>query len=222
MASCCASYEGIAAEQFNRKKATAELKRYRARGPRPTTRLLSDGIIDADQREGTLLDVGTGIGSLAFALLARGMTHAVAVDASAAYIEAARHEAERLGRARDIQFVHADFVAAASQLPTATVVTLDRVICCYPSYEPLLRAALDHADRCVALSYPRAAWYVRWFTAIENGQRRLKRDAFRTFVHPPLGIEQLIRRAGFTLNSRHETWIWSIDVYTRSSTGRTE
>ena len=88
----------------------------------------------------------------------RGMTHAIAVDASSAYIEAARHEAERVGRARDIQFVHADFVSAASQLPSATVVTLDRVICCYPSYEPLLSAALGHADRCVALSYPRAVW----------------------------------------------------------------
>jgi tRNA1(Val) A37 N6-methylase TrmN6 len=217
MSSCCESYKGIAAEQFNRKKATAELKRYRDRGPRPTTRLLADGIIDADPGEGTLLDVGTGIGSLAFALLARGMTHAVAVDASTAYIEAARHEAARLGRARDIQFVHADFVSAASELPRATVVALDRVICCYPSYEPLLSAALGHADRCVALSYPRAAWYVRVFTAFENAQRRLKRNAFRTFVHSPSRIEQLVRGAGFTLDSRHETWMWSVDVYTRSS-----
>jgi tRNA1(Val) A37 N6-methylase TrmN6 len=215
MPSCCAPYEGIAAEQFNRKKAAAELKRYRDKGPGPTTRLLTNGIVDAGTREGTLLDVGTGIGSLAFALLTRGITHAVAVDASSAYLETARHEAERLGRTDDMQFVQADFVSVASQLPTATVVTLHRVICCYPSYEPLLKAALSHADHCVALSYPRDAWYVRVGTAIENGQRRLKGNAFRTFVHPPTRIEGLIRRAGFTLNSRRETWIWSVDVYTR-------
>jgi tRNA1(Val) A37 N6-methylase TrmN6 len=217
MPSCCASYEGIAAEQFNRKKVAAELKRYREKGPGHTTRLLADGIVQAGAHQGTLLDVGTGIGSLAFALLTRGFARAVAVDASSAYLEAGRHEAERLGRAGDIQFVHGDFVSAASQLPSATVVTLDRVICCYPEYEPLLNAALRHADRCVALSYPRNAWYVRVFTAIENGQRRLKRNAFRTFVHPPPRIEQLIQRAGFTLNSRRETWIWSVDVHMRST-----
>lgn len=217
MPSGCASYEGLAAEQFNRKKIAAELKRYREKGPGHTTRLLTDGIVQAGTHEGTVLDVGTGVGSLAFALLTRGLANAVAVDASSAYLEAARREAERLGRAGDIQFVHGDFVSVASQLPKATVVTLDRVICCYPEYESLLSAALRHADRCVALSYPRNAWYVRVFTAVENSQRRLKSNAFRTFVHPPRRIEQLIQRAGFTLQSRRETWIWSIDVYTRSS-----
>jgi magnesium-protoporphyrin O-methyltransferase len=216
MPGCCGSYEGIAAEHFNRKKAAAELKRYREKGPGETTRLLTDGIVEAGSNEGTLLDVGTGIGSLAFALITRGITRAVAVDASSAYLDTARHEAERLGRAADIQFVHGDFVSAASQLPTATVVTLDRVICCYPAYEPLLNAALRHADRGLALSYPRDAWHVRLFTAIENGYRRLKRDAFRTFVHPSPRIEQLIRRAGFKLERRRETWTWSIDVYTRA------
>jgi tRNA1(Val) A37 N6-methylase TrmN6 len=193
------------------------LKRYRDKGLGPTTRLLTDGIVEAGAHKGTLLDVGTGIGSLALAMLTQGVTHAVAVDASAAYLDTARHEAERLGRADAIKFVHADFVAAASHLPTAAGVTLDRVVCCYPSYEPLLNAALHHADRCVALSYPRDAWHVRVFTALENGQRRLKSNAFRTFVHPPPRIEQMIRRAGFTLKSRRETWIWSIDVYLRST-----
>jgi hypothetical protein len=60
MPSCCASYEGIAAEQFNRKKAAAELKRYRDRGLGHTTRLLTDGIVEAGTHEGTLLDVGPG------------------------------------------------------------------------------------------------------------------------------------------------------------------
>jgi hypothetical protein len=37
------------------------------------------------------------------------------------------------GREQVIQFVHADFVEAASELPSAAVVALDRVVCCYPS-----------------------------------------------------------------------------------------
>jgi hypothetical protein len=39
----------------------------------------------------------------------------------------------------------------APQIPPATVVTLDRVISCYPLYEPLLEESLRHAERCFAV-----------------------------------------------------------------------
>ena len=215
MPSCCSTFERAADQQFNQKRAATELKRYREKGPDPTTRLLEDGIARCGAASGTVLDVGSGIGALTFALLERGMTSAVAVDASSASIGAARQEAERRGRADAIRFVHADFVAAAPELPAASVVTLDRVVCCYPSCELLLDAALQHADRCLALSYPRDRWYVRAAIRVENGQRWLGRNPFRTFVHPVAAMERTIRRAGFDLSSRRETWIWSADIYTR-------
>lgn len=164
---------------------------------------------------GTLLDVGSGVGSLTFGLLERGITHAIAVDASLAYNGVARQEAERLGRAGAVRFIHGDFVTVASELPVAALVTLDRVVCCYPSYGPLLDAAVRHADRCLALSYPRDAWYVRLGVRLENGQRRLRKNPFRTFVHPVARMERMIRAAGFELSRRRETWMWSIDVYVR-------
>jgi magnesium-protoporphyrin O-methyltransferase len=215
MASCCSTYERAADKQFNQKRAETQLKRYRESGPDATTRLLEDGIAESGALGGTVLDVGSGIGALTFALLERGMTGAVVVDASSAFIGAARQEAERRGRSDAIQFVHADFVAAASGLPGASVVTLDRVVCCYPACEPLLDAALGHAERSIALSYPRDRWYVRAFTLLENGLRWLGRNPFRTFVHPFSTMERMIRGAGFDLSSRRETWIWSADVYTR-------
>ena len=215
MPACCTPFESFADRQFNRDKAAAELKRYRETGPGPTTRLLEEGIARAGEFAGTLLDIGSGVGSLTFCLLDRGLVHATAVDASSAYIEAARQEAERRGRGRAVRLIYGDFVSVASAIPSATIVTLDRVVCCYPSYEPLLSAAIRHAERCLALSYPRDAWYVRAGMLLENGQRRLTRNPFRTFVHPPAKMEQAIRGAGFTLSSRRETWMWSIDVYTR-------
>jgi SAM-dependent methyltransferase len=215
MPDCCAPFECAANQQFNRSKASAELKRYRDKGPRPTTRLLEQGLVEAAAVNGTLLDIGSGFGPLTFALLNRGMAHATAVDASSAYIEAGQQEAERSGRTNEVRFVHADFVSLASELPTATVVTLDRVVCCYPSHEPLLDAALRHAEHCLALSYPRDEWYVRLAIRLENARRRVTGNSFRTFVHPAAGIERIIRAAGFALNSRRETWMWSTDVYTR-------
>ena len=215
MPACCSTFERAAEQQFNEKKAAEELKRYRTKGPGPTTRLLHEGIARSGALKGTLLDVGSGVGSLTFGLLERGITHAVAVDASSAYTGVARQEAERLGRADAVQFIHADFVTVASELPAATLVTLDRVVCCYPSYEPLLNAALRHADQCLALSYPRNVWYVRLGVMLENGQRRFAGNHFRTFVHPVESMEKMIGEAGFELSSRRETWMWSADVYTR-------
>jgi SAM-dependent methyltransferase len=177
--------------------------------------LLADGIAESGALSGRVLDVGSGIGALPLALLEEGAANAIAVDASIAYVGAAREEAVRRGRTDAIQFVHADFVETASQLPSARVVTLDRVVCCYPSWERLLDAALGHAERCIALSYPRDAWYVRLGITFENGQRWLAGNSFRTFVHPVQEIEETVRLAGFDLSSRRETWIWSVDVYLR-------
>ena len=215
MSACCSPFECAADRQFNEKKATGELKRYRTRGPRPTTRLLQEGIEETGTLNGTVLDIGSGIGSLTFRLLERGATHAVAVDASSAYNAVARQEAERLGRADAVRFVHGDFVTVASDLQAAALVTLDRVVCCYPSYEALLNPALRHAEKCFALSYPRDVWYVRLGVLLENAQRRLTKNPFRTYVHPAVRMEAVIRSAGFELSTRRETWMWSVDVYKR-------
>lgn len=67
-------------------------------------------------------------------LLEIGVKRAVAVDASEAYVAAARNEANRCGRAEAVDCRHGDFVTLASHFQPATVVTLDRVICCYPAY----------------------------------------------------------------------------------------
>jgi magnesium-protoporphyrin O-methyltransferase len=217
VSSCCSSFACAAGQQFNPDKVAQELKRYREKGPGATTRLLVEGIVRSLESIGDVLDVGGGFGGLTLALLDRGATGAVVVDASDAYITAAREEAARAGRSDRIQFVHADFVEAAPFVPAANVVALDRVICCYPSYEPMLELSLAHACRSLAISYPRAAWYVRLGMGLENLQRRLSGNPFRTFVHPVPRLEELIRRAGFTLASRRQTWMWSVDVYTKRS-----
>jgi 16S rRNA G966 N2-methylase RsmD len=50
--------------------------------------------------EGTLLDVGSGVGGLSFELLERGVERAIAVDPSAAYLAAAAQGATRCDRLR--------------------------------------------------------------------------------------------------------------------------
>ena len=61
MPACCSTFERSADQQFTEKHAVAELKRYRTKGPGPTTRLLQDGIARAGVLAGTLLDIGSAL-----------------------------------------------------------------------------------------------------------------------------------------------------------------
>ena len=212
---CCCTFTNTVDQQFTSKKAGQELERFRRKGAGPTTRLLLAGIAQAGVGDGTLLDVGAGVGALTFELLDRGFRRAVIVEASAGYTGAASNEAARRGRTTDIDFVSGDFLEVAGTVPMASVVALDRVVCCYPLYEELLREALRHAERGFAFSYPRDRWYVRAGMRLENALRQHRRNSFRTFVHPETKIVELITRAGFDLVSQRRTFVWSADVFIR-------
>jgi len=158
--------------------------------------------------------VGAGIGALTLEMIKRGTTNAFVVDASSSYLTAASEEATRLLPRASIQFVHGDFVSIADQLPAVDVVTLDRVICCYPLYGPLLTQALRHAERGFAYSYPRDGWYVKVVVWLENVIRSRK-SPFRTFVHDETQMKELIEGAGFELTSHDSTLTWSADVFVK-------
>ena len=211
----CSPFASAANQYFTTKRVAKELRRYRRRGPGRTTAMLRDALTAQGQVGGTLLDVGAGFGPLTFELLERGITRATAIDASAAYVDAGRSEAIRRGKTDAVEFVHGDFVEVARQLPRASVVALDRVVCCYPAWQPLVADALTLADNCVALSYPRDRWYVRAAIDAENRLRWARGNAFRAFVHPVADLVRAIRHAGFGLVARQETWMWSVDVWTR-------
>lgn len=215
MSACCSTYGNVAGAHFDEKVAKRDLASYRKKGPGPTARLLRDLLVGTGAVGGVVLDVGSGVGGLSFELLDRGAERVIAVDASPAYLAAAAQEATRRDRLGVVEFMHGDFVDVGPQIPSAATVTLDRVICCYPSFEPLLNEALRHAQHAFAYSYPRDMWYVHAAIGVENGVRRLKSNAFRAFVHPVDRMTQAIERAGFHLAGHRQTWQWSADVWVR-------
>jgi hypothetical protein len=160
MPACCSTFERAAEQLFNEKKA-AETEALPDEGSGTDDALASGG-----HRPNRSVERGATrcrFGSRLFDLWAAGARHHPRGRrrCTSAYNDVARQEAERLRRAHAVQLIHADFASAASELPSATLVTLDRVVCCYPSYEPLLNAVLGHADQCLALSYPLDVRYVR-------------------------------------------------------------
>jgi magnesium-protoporphyrin O-methyltransferase len=144
-----------------------------------------------------------------------GVGSATVVEASPAYFDVTRSEVESRYGSRPTQFVVGDFAAIASTLADADVVTLDRVVCCYPDAEDLLRAAAQRARRLVALTYPRNRWYVRAFVKLENFWQRLRRSSFRAFVHSPERMHAVLEAAGLVRGARHGTAVWMFDLYHR-------
>jgi magnesium-protoporphyrin O-methyltransferase len=200
---------------FDDRLARRELRNYHRAGPRETTRRLI-ALLRAAGAGGTLLDIGCGTGILTFELLEAGFSTATCIDAAPASLAAGRAESLRRGLGERITWTQGDFVELASAVPGADVVTLDRVVCCYPAYRPLLEQAAEHSRRFVALVYPRDRWFVRLFLRLENLWLRLRGSEFRAFVHPPAAIDEVLRRSGFSAAGSEDTLAWEVRLYARN------
>jgi len=216
MACCSACFRYAEAEhQFGAAVAARDLERYRRKGPDANARLLLAALRDHVRTGLSLLDIGGGVGVIDCELLAHGVGSATLVDASSAYLEAAGREAEARRFGDRLLRVAGDFALLAESIQPADVVTMHRVVCCYPDYVSLLGAATSHARQVFAFSYPRNRWYIRSWLALENLRRRLTGNPFRTFVHSPAAMEARVVQGGFVRIHRSRTFFWSIDVYVR-------
>lgn len=213
MVSCC-HCEGLES-QFDRKTAERELRRFRRRGPLRSTQLLIDGLRAAGVDGASLIDIGGGVGAIHHALLDAGASTATHVDISPEYITAARDEAARRGHVNRVLFVRGDFVQLAPQVPDADIVTLDRVICCYPDMDALVGNAAEKARRLFGAVYPPDTWWTRMAVRAINALLRLRRSEFRVYVHSPVAIDGVLRRHGLEPVTRRRTVLWEIAIYAR-------
>jgi SAM-dependent methyltransferase len=182
-------------------------------------------LVDALERAGladrTVLDVGCGIGDLAIETLARGATSATGYDLSAKAIEHARELAAERGVADRTSFGVGD--GSIIELPTADVVVLNRVVCCYRNVDSLLDRTLRAAGSVYAFTAPvsggATGLFNRAFNAFWNvwySLRPKKFGDFRTFVHELDEIDERVRRAGFRrVAHEHRRVVWDLAVYAR-------
>lgn len=210
MSFCCA-----AESQFGPKVAERDLRRYRRRGADAVTKLMLAQLRCWPLQNRQLLNIGGGIGVVSAELAADGIAGATLVEASPAYLEVARRELQSRYGSRSTEFLLGDFARIADTLPDADVITLDRVVCCYPDAETLLRGAAARTRQLLAFSYPRDRWYVRGITAVQNFLRRLRGNGFRTFVHLPQQMSAALQRTGLVRIATHGTLVWVVDLYRR-------
>jgi SAM-dependent methyltransferase len=200
---------------FDERTAEADLARYHEHGPDRTTRMLLDMIRSVGLPSATVLDVGAGIGVIGNELVMGGAEHAVLVDASAAALEVARNEARRRRHLDRIEFIDGDFVSRASAIDRAQIVTLDRVVCCYPDVSSLVRMSASRARALYGLVLPRDRAIVRLGLRILNVWYRIRGLAYRTYAHPNSVVDALVADAGLLPRMEERTFFWRVVLYDR-------
>ena len=212
---CDSQCQGIELK-FDREYVAKKLDEYRRKGPKKTTLALIEALTAQNVSGSTLLDIGGGVGDIQHALLQSGATTAVDIEASTAYLEACKAEAERQGHGHRIHHVQGDFVALAKDVPPADIVTLDRVVCCYPDMANLISLSVNKAKRLYGLVYPRDKWWVRPAMAIYYNLRfRFQGIPFRNFVHSNRAVETIISENGLRLQSAMAMGVWNVLVFSR-------
>jgi magnesium-protoporphyrin O-methyltransferase len=208
---CC----DITDHTFGEDDARSDIRNYRRRGPAGQTREILNAVRSLGLRGATLLDIGGGVGAIHHELLDDTASNATHVDASAAYLKEAEVESSRRGHADRVKFIHADFTDVASELPPVDIVTLDRVVCCYPDFRGLLTAAASRSRRVLAMTYPRETWYLRAGLKLMNFLQSLRRDPFRVFLHPVAEMDALLKNVGMQRVSIKRLFVWEVALYTR-------
>jgi len=209
---CCEITNNV----FGEDSAESDIREYHKHGPPKQTKLILEAVRSLNLRDIELMDIGGGVGMIHHELLQDVARQAIHVDASSAYISEAKKESEKRGNTDRIKFFHADFTDIAADLPPADVVTLDRVVCCYPDFRSLLGNASDHSRKAIALTYPRETWYLRIGLGLINLALRLRRDPFRVFVHPIREMDSLLTRKGFQRISMKRLFVWEMSLYQKS------
>jgi SAM-dependent methyltransferase len=202
-------------ENFDQKTADEDLARYREHGPDRTTLMLLNMIRSVGLRNATLLDIGAGIGVIDHELINDVVDRAELVDASRPALAAARSEASRRGHLDRLEFVDADFVAQASSIDGAQIVTLDRVVCCYGDVLGLVRLSASRARALYGLVLPRDRSVFRLWARVLNVWFRLRGLAYRAYVHPNRLVDALVADAGLRPRSEGGTFLWRVVLYDR-------
>lgn len=202
---------------FGARTARKELRAYRKRGPRGATARLLRLLQASNPKNFSLLDIGGGVGVIPQEMLKAGAPRVASVDASEAYVDTIDRVAAELGCASRWTGVMGDFVERAADVAPADIVTLDKVICCYPDMPALVGRSAAKAEKLYGIVVPKDDWWVRIAAKTGNLVLRILRFEFQGFVHPLADIDAVAGDAGLRIASTASYWVWSVRLYARGA-----
>ena len=211
----CCSVPCADTNRFFSRLAGLHRVRYRLFGPEKTQKQLMNGIRN-NLADASIMEVGCGTGDLHQELLQRGAASAVGVDISLKMINEARRNAINKALADRTEYHLGDYVDLAGDLGASDVTIMDKVVCCYPDPERLLKTVLPNTRQAIALTYPRDRTFTRVAIATFAMLMRMLKSDFRPYVHNPDDIRRWITEEGFSLESLERVFAWQTEVYVRA------
>ena len=190
--------------------------RFRVFGFEKTQKQLLQGILDAGIDNASIMEIGCGTGHLHRKLLEQGATNATGVDISENMLDQARRLSADSALTDRTCYAQGDYADLADELDDADITIMDKVVCCYPDPERLLKAALPKTRRIIALTYPRDRVYTRVAIAVAAKTLTLLGSDFRPYVHKPEDIHRWITQQGFTPLSLKNVFAWQTEIYQRN------
>ncbi len=208
MGECCdpGAYDDTFGPRFARRTA----RRYRRRGLDRTQRSIVDFAVRHGLDGASVLEIGGGVGDLHLELLRRGASRVTNLEISTGYEAEAAELLSASGMSERVTRIRHDIATDPEAVEPADVVVLHRVVCCYPDYQRLLGAAGGHARRLLVFSHPPSNPVVRASLAFDNWLRRLRRNDFRAFVHPPAAMYSVAEAQGLTQRLHRRGWFWHV------------
>ncbi len=195
---------------FSKLPARLAASLYAWRGPSQHTRSFAAEL--PDPRSKRVLDIGGGLGALSLALLERGAGHVQLVEVSQAYLREAEKLAERADQRSRLTCLLGD-AATLPELAEADIVVLDRVVCCYPDPEALLRRAASLSRSVLAFTFPVETPLTRWTIRCNNNLMRLLRVPYRAFLHDSAVLREAATSRGHRLAAQRRLSGWQLWVF---------
>lgn len=198
---------------FDKKKSNKKYRDYLKKGPLRITREIINQLKNQKMQDKTLLDIGGGIGAIQWWFLAVGGAETTSIDASTSYLQQAKSHAKENNLESKTRFIFGDFTEVHKQVNSFDFITLDKVVCCYPSFKDIIEISCHKANSHIALSYPMDNLVSKFLFGMAILSTKLKRSPFRPYVHPVKGIRKVFENCGFERISLKTVFPWHIETY---------
>jgi SAM-dependent methyltransferase len=191
-------------------------ERYKNKGLSRSSKLLLKFILDTEVRDLSILDLGCGAGGMSMELLKEGASNAVGFDLSPKMVGAAEELARANGFESRAKFQLGN--GATSELPESDIVVMDKVLCCYSEWQPLLKNAMEASRVMVGFTVPRdegiSKLPFRLALRIANYFQR-RRGGVQFYLHPLGRIDKTLRDSGFKRHRKQGSRFWLVFLYSR-------
>jgi magnesium-protoporphyrin O-methyltransferase len=192
--------------------------KYKSKGLTASTEVLLGLLTENGLVGKTLLDIGCGTGFFALETLKHGASSCVGVDLSTAAIREANEFAKESGFQDRARFEVGN--AASTQHSVSDIVVMDKVLCCYPDADSLLKTASASSTALLGFIVPRDEGLMkpamRIGTGLINLVERLRKTGFRLYLHPLGALDKLLIDNDFHQSNKAKSRFWLVFLYKKT------